>query len=322
MEQVERGARRNKVSLSSKFSMHLRNHRNDCRSSLNELLASPIASFMTFLVLGIALALPTGLHLILKNTQALTQDWDSTTKVSLFLKANTPSAKTQKLIADLALREDVASVNFIGADAALKEFQNSSGLGRAIAFLDENPLPDVLEITPSSAYNEPEKAQSMLAALREYPEVEVAQLDLEWVKRLHAMLAVAQRVTQMIALILGFAVLLIVGNTIRLSIHNKREEIEIIKLVGATDGFIQRPFLYSGFWYGIVGGFLAWLILTLALFSVEDAIGSLMNLYDSNFRLAYLSFSEFLYLLVIASCLGLIGSWASVARHLKLIQPR
>lgn len=322
MEQIERGARRNKVSFSSKLSMHLRNHRNDCRSSLKELRANPIASLMTFLVLGIALALPTGLHLILKNTQALTNDWDSTTKVSLFLKANTSSEKTQKLIANLSLREDVASVNFIGADAALREFQSSSGFGRALAFLDENPLPDVLEITPSRAYNEPEKAQTMLEALREYPEVEIAQLDLEWVKRLHSMIAVAQRVTQMIALILGFAVLLIVGNTIRLSIHSKREEIEIIKLVGATDGFIQRPFLYSGFWYGIIGGLLAWSILTLALFSVEDAISALMNLYDSTFQLAYLSFGEFFYLLLISAALGLIGSWASVARHLKLIQPR
>jgi cell division transport system permease protein len=296
-------------------------HRLEIKNSFNGLIKTPIASLMTLAVLGIALALPGGLQVILKNSNTLSEGWDGASRISLYLADSISDETATSLANRLGARSDIANVKLISSEVALKEFQASSGLGDALQQLEENPLPTVLEVLPSENFATPEASQSMLEEFRKLPEVELAQLDMQWVKRLYYLLDLADRAVFALALLLGLAVLLIVGNTIRLAIQNRREEIEIIKLIGATNAFIRRPFLYTGLWYGIGGGIFAVSLIGFSLWWLSDPVSQLAGLYESGYRLAGLSFIETLELMGFSTLLGLIGSWVSVSRHLSQINP-
>lgn len=209
----------------------------------------------------------------------------------------------------------------INKTQALKEFKKISGFGNAIEALGGNPLPHVLTIQPVVDSTRPDKIRHLLKQLNQKKQVELAQLDLQWVKRLYAMLEIAQRGIWVIASLLGLAVLLVVGNTIRLDIQNRREEIEVTKLIGGTDAFIRRPFLYTGLWYGISGGLLAWLLTALSMSLLDNSVEHLAALYNSGFELRGLNASEAFSLIGFSCFLGLAGSWIAVGRHLSEIEP-
>ncbi len=317
----DRGAVTQKISLSAKLGNYFRLHRQEIGKSLFELLKSPIGSLMTMLVLGIALALPSGLHLLLKNGQQVSQNWDNATQISLFLVENITDQAAQDYANELKNLAEVANVELITPSQALEDFKNFSGFGDALTHLDKNPLPPMVIVTPTSLHASPENAAQLADKLKGSYLVDIAQLDVEWVRKLYALLEIAERSVSALSMLLGLAVILIVGNTIRLAIQNHREEIEIIKLVGATDAFIRRPFLYSGFGYGVGGAVIAWLLVTSALFWMDEPIRQLSNMYGSQFELVGLSFEETGRLLLFGALLGLFGSWLSVAKHLKDIQP-
>lgn len=305
----------------SRFKMGLRQHGVECRKGLHEIFRAPFSSFMTIAVLAIALALPAGFHVFLKNAQNVSSDWDNATQISLFIESNISSQQVVSLQGQLEKSEKIAEVNYISREAGLKEFKELSGFGDALSYLDDNPLPDTLVITPTDSHSSPEASQALLTELEALPEVELAQLDLQWVRKLYSMMAIAERAVSALGLLLGLAVLLIVGNTIRLAIQNRREEIQIIKLVGATDAFIRRPFLYSGLWYGIFAGALSWILVNSSVFWLKDPVRNLAGLYDSQFQLSGLAFLEALQLIAIATSLGFLGSWLSVGRHIRDIEP-
>ena len=274
---------------------------------------------MTLAVIGIALALPAGLHALLANLQAVTAGWQGEARLSLFLERSVPEARARALAAELRRRPDVRAVELITPEQALAEFRALSGFGEALDALDENPLPAVLAITP--AEDDPEALAALAARLRALPEVELAQLDLEWVRRLHAILALARRGVAVVAALLAVAVLLVVGNTIRLEIQNRREEIVVAKLIGATDGYIRRPFLYSGLWHGLIGAALAWLLVEGALTLLRGPAARLAELYGSAWRLTGLDARASLLLVAGGALLGLAGAWLAVGRHLREIEP-
>ena len=317
----KRGASSQKVRLSSRISMFFYLHKLEIKNSIDGLLKTPVSTIMTLMVLGIALALPAGLQVILKNSEALSQGWDGASKFSLFIKEEIPDRQLQDLKTRLSARSDVREILLISKEDALEEFQSISGLGDAIEQLDTNPLPRVLEVVPDEDFLTPASSTKMLNDFKSLPEVELAQLDMQWVKRLYYLLDLAERAVTALALLLGVAVLLIVGNTIRLAIQNRREEIEIIKLVGATNAFIRRPFLYTGLWYGIASGIIALLLIGFAVLWLENPVQQLSGLYESGYELTGLSFNESMQLLGFSTALGLVGSWVSVTRHLYSINP-
>ncbi len=308
-------------TFGSRIKMGLRQHAQECRKGLQEIFRAPISSFMTIAVLAIALALPAGFHVFLKNAQTVSSGWDNATQISLFVRMDVPEKAVKTLQEQLQKSAKIAEVKLITAETGLEEFRELSGFGEALSFLDDNPLPDTLVVTPTNAHSTPEASEALLAELQERPEVELAQLDLQWVRKLYSMMAIAEKAVSALGLILGLSVLLIVGNTIRLAIQNKREEIQIIKLVGATDAFIRRPFLYSGLWFGIFAGVLSWILVNSSVFWLKDPVRNLAGLYESQFRLSGLSFFEVMQLIGIATFLGLLGSWLSVGRHIKDIEP-
>jgi len=290
--------------------------------SLGQLWRAPLSLFMTAAVIGIALALPTGMHILLNNAQQLSGGLDGTAKISLFLKQNIRDAKAKTLANTLRKLGEVAEVVYISKSAGLEEFKQRSGYKTAIKALDSNPIPATLVITPKLKHNTAEQVERLAKQLSQYTQVELVQLDSEWVQRLYVIMDIIRRGVIVLGLMLSIGVLLVVGNTIRLAIQNRRDEIVIVKLIGGTNGFIRRPFLYTGFWYGFIGGLIALILVFLSLLFISGPIENLAGLYQSEFALHKMDFETILAILGLSVGLGLAGSWLAVGRHLREIEPR
>lgn len=290
-------------------------------ATLGQLVRNPIASLMTICVIGIALALPSGLFAVIGNLQQLAVNWAGSASISVFLKPGQDTPKAKALAQRLGKVSSIARVQVVTPAEALQEFRQYSGFGAAIDLLPENPLPALLLVEPApSVAKLPTAADNLAAQLKALPEAELVQIDLLWVKRFQAMMDIAQRTVAVVGALLGLAVLLVIGNTIRLEIENRRAEIVIVKLVGGTDAFVRRPFLYSGLWYGLGGGLLAYVLVIFSLWLLAGPVQRLAGLYQSQFSLAQ---EAILPLLILGSgaLLGLLGSWLSVSRHLAAIEP-
>lgn len=290
--------------------------------SLGRLAKQPVASLLTILVMGIALALPACLDVLVRNAQAVGGNWDRALDVSVYLKQTVDAASAARLADRIKQRKDVKAVQFIRADDALREFREQSGFGAALQALSDNPLPNTLVVTPADTLITPDSVESLSRELGALPEVDVVQLDTAWVQRYLAMLDTVQRVVTMVGVLLAIGVVVIVGNTIRLDIQNRRDEIEVTKLVGGSDAFVRRPFLYSGVWYGLGGGLLAWIVVVIAVALLSGPVQRLAGLYGSNFALMGLGVQNGLALLVSGAILGWLGSFFAATRHLRAIEPR
>ncbi len=277
---------------------------------------------MTWLVIAIAVALPAALFVVFSNVQQIGQTWQDSSQISVFLKKDTNSNQAQDLRGRWAQRPDVALATYVSPEQALDEFKRGSGLGELANHLDENPLPAVILIKPRIGGNAPDVLNSLQQALIADPLVADVRLDMLWVKRLHQFITIAERLVVALAGLLALGVLLVIGNTIRMAIENRRDEILVVKLVGATDAYVRRPFLYTGLWYGVGGGILAVILLAIGFWWLSVPVTQLADLYQSSFRLQGLNFIESLQLVLIAGLTGLLGAWIAVARHLYLIQPR
>jgi cell division transport system permease protein len=290
-------------------------------SSLGQLFRNGLSSAMTCSVIGIALALPIGLHVILTNLESLSGGWESGASISLFLEQSVSDEEAKGLADKLSQHQKLKSVDLITREAALREFRTRSGFAEALEALDNNPLPALLVIQPKPEFTTYEAAYKLVRELRLLPGADIVQLDLQWVRRLQAITVIAQRAVLVLASLLGMAVLLIVGNTIRLEIQNRHAEIEITKLIGATNAFIRRPFLYTGFWYGFFGGIIAWLLVAVSVTLLKGPVANLASLYQSAFDLSSLNWLNILSLLGGSALLGLLGSWLAVGKHLSAIEP-
>jgi cell division transport system permease protein len=291
-------------------------------SSAGRLSRNPVSTLMTALVIGIALALPSGLHLLVDNVRALSSSWDGSASVSLFLADDVTDEQAEQVRRQIALRPDVADTRLISRDEALDEFRRLSGFGAAIDLLDSNPLPAVVMVRPTpGAVAGADGFAAMARQLQGYREIELAQVDLQWVERLGAITRTFDRGVLVLAVLLAAAVLLIVGNTIRLEVQNRLTEIEIVKLVGGTDAFIRRPFLYEGVWYGLLGALVALVLVVGTLVVLDGPVQRLAGLYESEFSLALIDPLSFLGIGLGGPLLGLAGAWLAVGRHLAVIQP-
>jgi cell division transport system permease protein len=287
-------------------------------SSFRQIIHTPLPSVMTTTVIGIALALPAGLYVLLDNVQNISGEWGGIAQISLFLKPDVNERQVHNLADKLLNHNEIANVQVIMPEEALAEYKKLSGFGDALTALETNPLPPVLVIQPT---NTDTSTENLLEYLSRLPQVDIAQFDMLWLKRLFAIVKIVQRGVLLLAILLCLAVLLVIGNTIRLAIDNRHDEIEITKLVGGTDAFIRRPFLYTGFWYGLLGSLIAWLLIQLSFWLLQSPVEQLTALYYSDFEMITLNFSSSLTLIISGSSLGFLGAWVTVGQHLKQIQP-
>ncbi len=314
------GAVTARTGVGDRFSSWTNHHREMWRESWARFFASPMSSGMTALVIAIALALPAALQLGLTNFQKAVAGWDGQPQISVFLHKRARENAVQSFADDLRGDPLVAGVTYISPEQALAEFQQSSGLGDALLGMDSNPLPAVLLVRPRGS--DTASLETLATRLRDSAMTDSVVLDMAWVQRLAQLTELGQRMSMGLALLLALGVLLVVVNSIRLHIESRRDEILVVKLVGATDAFVRRPFLYTGLVYGLVGGLIAWLLVSGGVWLLAGPISGLANLYGSGFRLDGPGFTYLIGLAGGAALLGLTGAWLAVARHISAIQPR
>ena len=287
---------------------------------LRRMFSSKLAGILNILVIGIALSLPAGMYVLLQNAQGLVAQLSGTPQISLFMSMDAKADDVDKLRKQLEQHPAIARVEFVARAQALEQLKQSTGLADVIGGLNQNPLPDAFIVYPK-----PSAAQSLdelRIELAKLPKVEQAQLDSAWAYKLEALLKFGRMVVLILASLLSLALIAITFNTIRLQILTQRDEIEVAKLIGATNGFIRRPFLYFGAAQGLLGGIMAWLIITISLLLLNHQLNALSQLYASQFVLHPLSLGDSLTLMLFSMYLGWLGAWLSVARHLSQIEPR
>jgi cell division transport system permease protein len=309
------------VRSSGAFSIWLTRHASTSLGALGRLSRQPFASFMIVLVIAVTLAMPAAINVIIKNAQSVSGTWNNALDFSVYLKKDLSVSEAEGLARLIGQRADVESVTLITADDALMEFKEQSGFGAALDQLNDNPLPHALVVRPSPG-NTTESMILLQEEIGNLPESDLVQVDTEWVQRFHAILDIVRQAIAIGAALLGVAIIVVIGNTIRLDIENRREEIEVTKLIGASNAFVRRPFLWTGFWYGLLGGASALLLVQYGLFLLKGPVTRLAGLYQGNITVASLNAVESAAIVGVACFLGLFASWVTAARHMYRIEPR
>lgn len=298
-------------------------HAQTLLASLGRLVRAPAGTLLTLGVIGIALALPAALGLLVDNARLAAGGWQDALDVSVYLKPGLPDTDGRQLAERLGARTDLESARFVSPAEGLAEFRRWSGLGSALDALRDNPLPAVIVVRPRVTAPQPQAAaiEQLATELRALPGVDQVQLDLDWVRRFSSILGALERAVAIVAGLLSLAVLMIVGNTIRLDIDARRSEIEVVKLVGGSDGFVRRPFLYGGFWYGLGGALVGSLLVAVLVLAFRGPVAAVASAYGSAFTLHGLGWRETLALWGAGAALGWGGAFLAATRHLRRIEP-
>jgi cell division transport system permease protein len=287
-------------------------------SSLGSLFSHKLGTLLTVLVLGVAMVLPLGLFVTVKNLGALdlgNRDWGT---LSVFMQPGVGADQVQGLAQRIG-EEFGAAATAVSPEQGMEEFRRASGFGEAMALFEENPLPWVLEVTPQQTAGE--SIDTVVAALSEWLSlqdgVDFVQADFKWLQRLARLLALGDAFVTVLGALFSLAVVVVVANTIRLDVAGRVEEIQVLQLVGAGNGFIRQPFLYSGFWYGLLGASLALLLLSACMLYLSRPLSELLDAYGNTFEVSGLSAREALGFLLSGAMLGLLGAWLAVQRYFR-----
>ena len=308
--------------MSGALSSYATRHLQALFGALGRLARTPLATILTLTVIGVALSLPAGLGLLVNNLRSATGELSNALDFTVFFKAGTPIARAQQIATSARERSGIDSVTVKSAEQALQEFKTASGFGDALSALADNPLPHHLIVRPNASASGPAEVETLRRYFSAFPEVDLVQLDLDWVRRLHSLLDLLRRVFWVVVAILGLGVLAVIGNTIRLEIQHRRQEIEVTKLVGGSNAFVRRPFLYTGLFYGLGGALLAALILLGGMTYLQQAVGDLSAQYGSRFTMDGLGSRGLGVLLGVGAALGWFGALVSTGKHLRAIEPR
>lgn len=316
------GAARSRRNWRHPLRSWLGSHRDSARMALRRIRDYPFSTAMIVLVMTIVLALPVGLGVLINQVERLGIDWQRAAQLSVYLKTDIDADAAKALRQEVAAIDGVAEAQLLDRELALVEFQQHSGLGDALQQLSSNPLPDVILVLPASIEAGVASLQPLRNRLAELPGVDDVQIDLLWLERLTSILAMLERFTGGLAVVLVLALIMVMTNTIRLAIESRRNEILVIKLVGGTDAFVRRPFLYIGVLYGLLAGVLAWVLLALGLGWLNVAVREVAALYQSEFTLAAMPLQDGLMLVAGSMLLGVLSSWLAVGRHAREIEPQ
>ena len=317
-----KGAARSERNWRHPLRSWLGSHRASARQALHQVRSYPFSSVLTVLVMTIALALPMGLSVLINQVEQLGVNWQKAAQISVYIEDGVSKERQQEQLAAIKTLSGVANAQLLDKELALAEFQQHSGMGDALLQLSYNPLPSVIVVTPSSIEGGAAALEPLRDRLAAIDGVEQVQIDLLWVERLAAILSMLERFTGGLGLLLIIALLLVMTNTIRLAIESRREEILVVKLVGGTDAFVRRPFLYIGVLYGLLAGVMAWLLLAAGLAWLNVTVQQVASLYQSYFALIGMPWPDGLTLVMGAMLLGLVGAWLAVGQHVRAIEPQ
>jgi cell division transport system permease protein len=292
----------------------LTHHLHSLKIAAQRFRDAPLATLLTILVIGVAVAMPSGLYVLLSNLDRAAGGVKPQIELTLFLKTDVPESTSKALAADLTKQSDIAGVVFISKTEGIRKLE-AAGLSDITAGLPENPLPDTLVLTPKET--SPEALDTLYNRLTKLDSVQQVVMDADWVKRLTALMGLGKNLVLLLAALFGLALAAITANTIRLQIYAQQDEIEVAQLIGATDRFIRRPFLYYGGIQGLVGGIAGWLILLLGSTLIESSVAQVAAAYGASFTLNSLSLAELIPLLGLSTLLGWLGAYFSVNQALR-----
>ncbi|MGD8113016.1 permease-like cell division protein FtsX [Vibrio sp. TRT 17S01] len=314
-----KNAAKGRVANKAKTDGFCKVHLKQAKASFSSMWVRPLGNILTLAVISMALAMPACLYLLGKNVAAASVNVTSPSQISAYIKEQTPEPRIMVMKDELESLQEVAAVDYISPQQGLEDLSQYSGFEHAISLLDDYALPGVLIITPSS------EDKTMIKALahkvRQEEAISDVRLDEDWLARLDAIRTLVSTIVLSLSVLMLVSVFLIVGNTLRFNVLANKEEIQTMKLIGATDSYILRPYLYSGMWFGVLGAFVAWLLTAVITIVLNNSVEQLALLYDSRFRLIGLSWDESLLLLIIGTFLGCLAAKVSAQRHLKEIEP-
>ena len=322
-QSVRRGAVGAKVGLRAKMGAVVAHHRHTLEDSLIRLLRDPFQTLITTVVVAIALSLPATLLLVVDNVRQFENNFDSFSQITVYVNNTANQQQIGAIQEKIQGFSEINSLVYINPERALEKFTEASGFGSALEYLEDNPLPPVFIVEPAiDVLSLPKKAQQLMADLVNIDHIDDVQIDMLWLQRLRSLTEFGKKVVLALGGVLGLGVLVIIGNSIRLAIHSRREEIIVVKLVGGTDAYVRRPFLYFGMLLGFFGALEAAVILTIGFWWLGGSVENISQLYGSHFELRGLGFQGFFALLGTGLLLGLAGAWLAVSKHLNHIKPR
>lgn len=321
VDTARRGASQSSVGFREQLRSYYSHHWLTFTESWRRLWSTPMSTLLTWLLVGVALSLPSGLYVLLSNAENLREDWQGSAQISLYLSATASIDEGKALASELSKRDAVQSAEYLSSELALQEFEQRSGMVGITDGFDENPIPASIAVILAQSDELPAESQALQQELSELELVDEAQLDQQWLERLYQLMQLLERLAWALAILLSVAIVLIIGNTIRLSIENRRAEILIVKLTGGTNAYVQRPFIYYGLLFGLGGGVSCMLILTAVYYWIQPPLQALSAAYGGDFGLQGPGILDGILLIFIASMLGVVGAWVAVYRHLRGIEP-
>lgn len=308
---------KDKKQLNASAILWLDHHIDSFKTSFKRNLSAPLAFVFTVLMIAIALAIPMSLYIIFSSVQQLTTHWDGDKQITIFLNDNVSASKADSLAKELVKNALISNAYVVNKAKALEDFQQQMGLDAISSNLPNNPLPHLIIVEPDSSLSDINSLETLENHLTSHQHVQLVQFDLLWFQRLQAILDVINRIQWIVSITLLLAISLIIVNVVRWEVTARHSEIEIIKLVGASDAYVRRPFLYSGLWLGLCGSMLALIIVSASAWLIQLSTTQLAALFGSDFRLASLSIDVSLFIVVCISVLGIVSSWIAVSHKLK-----
>ena len=292
------------------------------RAVLADLLKRKFATLLTVLVISVSLTIPTVSYLLWKNIHHATTQFYPESELTVYLHKNLSEEDANLVVEKIRQQEGVESLNYISRQESLNEFRHWSGFNEELDVLDDNPLPAVVMIKPTKAFNESQQRNELRENLDKIKGVQEVRLDNDWLEKLTALTWLVAHVAIFCTVLMAVAVFLVIGNSIRADVYSNQSNIEVMKLLGATDQFILRPFLYTGMIYAALGGFFACIFSSLTIGYFTGAVKYVTDIFAVNFNLNGLGLVEFLFLIVVCIIMGYIGAWLSATRYIRLLDKK
>ncbi|WP_063654227.1 permease-like cell division protein FtsX [Candidatus Arsenophonus triatominarum] len=290
-------------------------------NTLADMLRQPLATLLTVAVIAISITLPSLCYIVWKNVSQAVQQWYPAPQLTLYLDKSLDEKGAEQTVAELKQLDGVKSVNYLSREEAMIEFYNWSGFGPALDLLEENPLPAVAIITPKIDFQNSQSLINLRNKVGQLAGIEDVRMDDSWFTRLAALTGLIGQIAMVIGILMVMAVFLVIGNSIRLNIFARRDTINVMKLIGATDGFIMRPFLNSGIILGFFGALLSLILSALLIWQLTGIVTQVAGVFGTTFHIQGFLWDEVLLVILIAAMIGWLAAWLATAQHLRRFTP-
>ncbi|WGL98077.1 permease-like cell division protein FtsX [Arsenophonus sp. aPb] len=290
-------------------------------NTLADMLRQPLATLLTVAVIAISITLPSLCYIVWKNVSQAAQQWYPTPQLTVYLDKSLDEKGAEQTVAGLRQLDGVKSVNYLSREEAMIEFRNWSGFGTALDLLEENPLPAVAIVTPKIDFQNSQSLMNLRNKVGQLAGIEDVRMDDSWFTRLAALTGLIGHIALVIGILMVMAVFLVIGNSIRLNIFARRDTINVMKLIGATDGFIMRPFLNGGIILGFLGALLSLILSALLVWQLTDIVTQVASVFGTTFHIQGLLWDEVLLIILVAAMIGWLAAWLATAQHLRRFTP-